>query len=61
MERIVDILMNAKTNYLYFHYGPKLSDDNSHGYSNFKIRIYKNNNPFLNLYMLDSKIKEKMV
>lgn len=59
MERIVDILMNAKTNYLYFHYGPKLSNDNSHGYSNFKIRIYNDDSPFLNLYMLDSKDKRK--
>lgn len=53
--KIVKILMEAKTNYLLFHYGPKLSDNWSHGYSNFKISINSNNVPFLNLYLLDSK------
>lgn len=59
ITKIVKILMEAKTNYLIFHYGPKLSLNNTHGYSNFKINVTINDVPFLNLYMLDSKDNRK--
>lgn len=55
IERIVKVLMEYETKYLYFHYGPKLSSDKSHGAANFKIRISSRGTPFLNIYMLDSK------
>ncbi len=55
MEEIVSILMNANTNNLYFHYGPKLSLDKSHGYSNYKLKITNGATPLLNVYILDSK------
>ncbi len=55
MEEIVNILLTAKTNYLYFHHGPKLSDDNTHGYSNYKLKITNGNYPLLNIYILDTK------
>lgn len=58
-EVMVNILMNAKTEYLIFHYGPKLSSDNSHGYSNYKIKITNGSEPLLNLYLLDSKDRRK--
>lgn len=50
---VVNLLMNSKTNYLRFHYGPNPSAD--FGYSNFKVQITKNNNQFLNIYLMDSK------
>lgn len=59
ITKIVKILMETKTNYLLFHYGPKLTDDNTHGYSNFKIEILKNDLAFLNVYLLDSKDDRK--
>lgn len=59
ITKIVKILMEANTNYLLFHYGPKLSNDNTHGYSNFKIKINLDNEPFFNIYMLDSKDNRK--
>ena len=55
MEQIVKVLMEAKTNYLYFHYGPKLSDNYSHGYANFKLKITNGSKPIVNLYLLDTK------
>lgn len=54
-EIFVEMLMEAKTEYLYFHYGPILSSDKTHGYSNFKLKIMNNENPVMNLYLLDTK------
>lgn len=52
---IANILMNSKSEYLYYHPGPKLSNDSSHGYSNYKLSIYNDTNPILNVYILDTK------
>lgn len=59
MSTIVDVLLNAKTNNLYFSTGPKLSSDNKHGFSNFKLRLMYENEEVLNLYILDSKGNRK--
>lgn len=56
MEQIVDIILKTKTEYLYFHYGPKLTNDNTHGYSNYKLKLTNGNYPILNLYLLDTKM-----
>lgn len=55
MTEIVNVLLNANTKYLNYHYGPKLSDDNTHGYSNYKLKLTNGNYPLLNLYLLDTK------
>lgn len=53
INNVLDVLMNSKTKYLRFHYGPNPSK--SFGYSNFKLKIKINNQDFLNIYLLDSK------
>lgn len=55
MKVIADTLYNSNAKYLYYHYGPKLEDDYSHGYSNYKLKLYNGDNPILNLYILDTK------
>ena len=66
MESIVTILLNEKTNNLYFTLNSKLEPGSKHGYSNFKLEIYKeleeDKDPkvdkpkkVLNIYLLDSK------
>lgn len=55
MEEIVNVVYSIDTSYLYFHHGPKLSNNNSHGHSNFKLKLTNNGTPILYLYMLDSK------
>ena len=59
VESIVSAIYSIDTKYLYFHHGPKLSNDHSHGYSNFKLKITNNNQPILNLYLFDSKANRK--
>ncbi|WP_026391509.1 metallophosphoesterase [Haploplasma modicum] len=54
MEQIVNSIKRVKTKNLIFHQGEKLSDDNTHGYSNFKIKINLTNRSFY-IYMLDTK------
>lgn len=57
METIVRAIYSVKSDYLYFHHGPKLSTDNTHGHSNFKLKITNGNKAILNLYLFDSKAK----
>lgn len=52
---LLNIIYKTKTKNLFFHHGPKLSDDNTHGASNFKLRIVNDDKELLNLYLLDSK------
>jgi predicted MPP superfamily phosphohydrolase len=58
MEQIVNSIKRVKTKNLIFHQGEKLSDDNTHGYSNFKIKINLTNRSFY-IYMLDTKANRK--
>lgn len=55
METIVNIMMNMNTKYLHFHYGPKLSNDNTHGYSNYKLKLTNGTKEIMNIYLLDTK------
>lgn len=55
METIVNVMMKMNTKYLHFHYGPKLSSDNTHGYSNYKLKLMNGTKEILNIYLLDSK------
>lgn len=55
IESIVKVIYKIKTKNLYFHPGPILSNNNTHGASNFKLKITNGNKPILNLYLLDSK------
>lgn len=55
IETILKTIYNIKTKNLYFHEGPALSTDKTHGNSNFKIKITNGDKPILNLYLLDSK------
>lgn len=55
IEDVLKVIQKIHTNNLYFTKGPKLSDDNTHGNSNFKIKLFNNEIEILNLYLLDSK------
>lgn len=55
IEKSLNTILSIKTKNLYFHKGPKLSDSNTHGNSNFILKITNNNKPVLNLYLFDSK------
>ena len=55
IEKSLNTILKTKTKNLYFHKGPKLSDNNTHGNSNFILKITNNNKPILNLYLFDSK------
>lgn len=54
MEQIVNVIKKVKTKNLYFHQGKKLSNNKTHGYSNFKIKINLIDRNFY-IYMLDTK------
>lgn len=55
IKSIVNTITKMKTKNLYFHPGPILSNDQTHGNSNFKLKITNDNKSILNLYLLDSK------
>lgn len=55
IEKSLNTILKTKTKNLYFHKGPTLSNNNTHGNSNFILKITNNNKPILNLYLLDSK------
>ncbi len=50
--KIIDKVYSVNPQYLYFKEGPKLDED---GVGNFVFNYYYENEPFYNLYFLDSK------
>lgn len=55
IESIVNLLVSLRSDYLYFDLGMDGFDYNKDGASNFKLKLYNDNNHLINLYILDSK------
>jgi len=57
MERLLKVIFTMNTKYMYFKVGPLLENG---GYGNFTINYLYEDNPFYNLYLLDSKAELKI-
>lgn len=55
-DRIINAINTTPSQNLFFKLGPALNDG---GYGNFSFNYYYDNNPFYNLYFLDSKTELK--
>ncbi len=55
IKSIAKYILSFNTTNLVFHPGPELTSDNTHGFSNFKLKLTNQGKPILNLYLLDTK------